>query len=162
MDQKLYELAEHLGFLLKVEGKKIVTAESCTGGWIAQAITDVPGSSAWFDRGFVTYSNASKKQMLGVKQETLDKYGAVSEETVKEMVSGALKNSEADIAIAVTGIAGPGGGTEEKPVGLVFVAWQIKSQNCLVVEKYFQGGRHEVRAQTVMLALNGVKDLRKC
>ena len=159
MNHELYALAEQLGHILQTRGMKIVTAESCTGGWIAQTITDVPGSSAWFDRGFVTYSNNAKIQMLGVKKKTIDQYGAVSEETAKEMVSGALKNSEANIGVAVTGIAGPKGGSAEKPVGLVFVAWQIKFQGCKVIKKNFQGNRSEVRRQTVSLSLSGINDL---
>ena len=155
MNNELLGLAEQLGLVLTANGAKIATAESCTGGWIAQAITEVPGSSAWFDRGFVTYSNKAKEQMLGVKQETLEKFGAVSAETVKEMVSGALANSDATFAIAVTGIAGPDGGTSEKPVGTVFIAWQWKNGAAEVVKKQFSGNRHQVRAQTVKIAIEG-------
>ncbi|MGZ4956675.1 MAG: CinA family protein, partial [Methylobacter sp.] len=115
MESELFKLAEQLGRLLKAGGKTLATAESCTGGWIAQAMTEVPGSSAWFDRGFVTYSNAAKVQMLSVSPQTLEQYGAVSAETASEMVAGALAHSDADVAIAVTGIAGPDGGTTEKP-----------------------------------------------
>jgi nicotinamide-nucleotide amidase len=154
MDSELLELAEKLGQLLKAKGEKIATAESCTGGWIAQIITEVAGSSAWFDRGFVTYSNAAKVQMLGVSQETLAKYGAVSAETAKEMVAGALAHSEADIAIAVTGIAGPDGGTPAKPVGTVFIAWAWKNGNYKVEKKQFSGNRHRIREQTVKIAID--------
>jgi nicotinamide-nucleotide amidase len=157
MDNELFELAQQLGRLLKSEGKKIATAESCTGGWIAQIITEVSGSSAWFDRGFVTYSNAAKMQMLGVKPETLEKYGAVSAQTATEMVIGALAHSDADCAIAVTGIAGPDGGTAEKPVGTVFIAWVNKNQDVNVVQKKLTGNRHQIRRQTVKIALEGVK-----
>jgi len=153
MDKQLFELAEQLGRWLKASEKKIATAESCTGGWIAELITEVPGSSAWFDRGFVTYSNPAKVQMLGVKKETLDRYGAVSAEVVKEMAEGALSNSEADGVCAVTGIAGPDGGTAEKPVGTVFIAWQWKHQSCRIIRKQFQGDRHEIRRQTVRVAI---------
>jgi nicotinamide-nucleotide amidase len=156
MDNELFELAQQLGQLLKSKEKKIATAESCTGGWIAQIITEVSGSSAWFDRGFVTYSNAAKMQMLGVKSETLDKFGAVSTQTATEMADGALAHSDADCAIAVTGIAGPDGGTAEKPVGTVFIAWAYKNQNIKVVQKKFMGNRHQIRRQTVKIALQGV------
>jgi nicotinamide-nucleotide amidase len=157
MDNELLELAQQLGLLLKSKEKKIATAESCTGGWIAQAITEVPGSSAWFDRGFVTYSNAAKMQMLGVKPETLEKYGAVSAQTATEMVIGVLTYSDADCAIAVTGIAGPDGGTAEKPVGTVFIAWAYKNQDVKVVQKKLTGDRHQIRKQTVQIALGGVE-----
>jgi nicotinamide-nucleotide amidase len=153
MDNELFELAQQLGRLLKSKGEKIATAESCTGGWIAQIITEVPGSSAWFDRGFVTYSNAAKMQMLGVKPETLEKYGAVSAQTATEMVIGVLAHSEADCAIAVTGIAGPDGGTAEKPVGTVFIAWVNKNQEVEVARKKLTGNRHQIRRQTVKIAL---------
>ncbi len=149
MDNELFELAQQLGRLLKSKEKKIATAESCTGGWIAQIITEVSGSSAWFDRGFVTYSNAAKMEMLGVKSETLDNFGAVSAQTATEMVTGALAHSDADCAIAVTGIAGPDGGSAEKPVGTVFIAWAYKNQDIKVVQKKLMGSRHEIRRQTV-------------
>jgi nicotinamide-nucleotide amidase len=156
MDNELIELAQQLGSLLKPKAKKIATAESCTGGWIAQVITEIPGSSAWFDRGFVTYSNAAKVQMLAVSPETLEQYGAVSVQTATAMALGALAHSDADCAIAVTGIAGPGGGTAEKPVGTVFIAWAYKNQALKVVQKQFVGNRHEIRKQTVRIALTGV------
>ena len=129
MDNEIIELARQLGKVLKEQGMKIATAESCTGGGIAQAITEIPGSSAWFDRGFVTYSNAAKLQMLQVKQSTLDEFGAVSEQVAIEMVEGALMNSNADLAVSVTGIAGPDGGTNIKPVGTIYIAWQYKGQD---------------------------------
>jgi nicotinamide-nucleotide amidase len=157
MDNELFELAQQLGQLLNSKGKKIATAESCTGGWIAQMITEVSGSSAWFDRGFVTYSNAAKMQMLGVKPETLEKYGAVSAQTATEMVNGALAHSDADCAISVTGIAGPDGGTEQKPVGTVFIAWAYKNQDVKVVQKKLTGNRHQIRRQTVKIALEGME-----
>lgn len=153
MDNELFELAQQLGWLLKSKEKKIATAESCTGGWLAQIITEVPGSSAWFDRGFVTYSNAAKIQVLGVNPETLAKYGAVSAQTATEMVNGVLAHSDADCAIAVTGIAGPDGGTAEKPVGTVFIAWAYKSRDVKVAQKKLTGNRHQVRRQTVKIAL---------
>jgi len=157
MDNELFEIAQQLGQLLKSKEKKIATAESCTGGWIAQTITEVSGSSAWFDRGFVTYSNAAKMQMLGVNSETLDKFGAVSAQTATEMANGALAHSDADCTIAVTGIAGPDGGTVDKPVGTVFIAWAYKNEGVKVVQKELTGNRREIRWQTVKIALEGLK-----
>ena len=157
MDNELFELARQLGQLLKLKGKKIATAESCTGGWIAQIITEVPGSSTWFDRGFVTYSNAAKMQMLGVTPETIDKFGAVSVQTATAMANGALANSDADCAIAVTGIAGPDGGSAEKPVGTVLIAWAYKNRDIKVVQKKLTGNRHQIRRQSVKIALEGVE-----
>ena len=156
MDTELFELAEQLGRLLKAKGNTIATAESCTGGWIAQTITDVPGSSAWFDRGFVTYSNAAKVQMLAVSPQTLEKHGAVSAETATEMVTGALAHSDADVAVAITGIAGPDGGTDGKPVGTVFIAWAHKNGTSKVARKQLSGNRRQIRAQTVKSALEGM------
>jgi nicotinamide-nucleotide amidase len=156
MESELFELAEQLGRLLKASGKTIATAESCTGGWIAQTITEVPGSSAWFDRGFVTYSNAAKVQMLGVNPQTLEKHGAVSVETATEMAAGALEYSDADVAVAVTGIAGPDGGTPDKPVGTVFIAWAHKNGATKVVRKQFIGNRRKIRAETVKSAVEGL------
>ncbi len=153
MDKELIALAEQLGRLLVTEGKKIATAESCTGGWIAQAITAISGSSAWFDRGFVTYSNEAKIQMLDVKHTTLEQHGAVSAETVKEMVTGALRHSLADCTIAVSGIAGPEGGSEHKPVGTVFLAWCRKGKQPVVGKYLFSGDRHSIRSQAVKCAL---------
>ena len=153
MDQKIFQLAQELGTFLAKKNWKIATAESCTGGAIAQAITDVPGSSNWFDRGFVTYSNQSKIQMLQVKQETLDGYGAVSKEVVIEMSEGALINSDADLAVAVTGIAGPDGGTEAKPMGTVFIAVKQININENYLKQIFLGNRMQIRQQTVQNAL---------
>lgn len=155
MDKELIQLAEQLGKVLTAREVKIATAESCTGGAIAQLLTEVPGSSAWFDRGFVTYSNAAKVQMLGVKAETLEKYGAVSAETACEMVNGALAYSDAGCAVAVTGIAGPGGGTLRTPVGTVFIAWKNIGEEPVLAQKQFSGDRHQIRAQTVKIAIEG-------
>ncbi len=155
MDGELMALAERLGCFLTAQGKTVATAESCTGGWIAQIITEIPGSSAWFERGFVTYSNLAKIEMLGVDPQTIGRYGAVSEETVTEMVAGALAHSDADCAIAVTGVAGPEGGTAEKPVGTVFIAWKNKGDGPLVIKRQFSGDRHQIRAQSVKIALEG-------
>jgi nicotinamide-nucleotide amidase len=153
MDNELLILAEQLGLRLKAGGKMLAVAESCTGGGIAQIITEIAGSSAWFDRGFVTYSNQSKVQMLDVKPATIETFGAVSEQTALEMVVGALKHSTADCACAVTGIAGPDGGSLEKPVGTVFIARCYKQQAAEVVRKYYVGSRHQIRTQTVKTAL---------
>lgn len=152
-------LAAQVGGALKAHGLKLVTAESCTGGGIACAITDVAGSSAWFERGFVTYSNLAKQQMLGVSEATLDRYGAVSEATVREMVDGALRHSAAQVALAVSGIAGPDGGTPEKPVGTVWFAWGIRNGAIHAQRHRIDGNRAEVRARSVHLALQGVLDL---
>jgi nicotinamide-nucleotide amidase len=152
-------LAAQLGGLLKSHGLMLATAESCTGGGVAQAITDVAGSSAWFERGFVTYSNLSKQQMLGVSEATLVQYGAVSEATVREMVAGALTHSAAQVALAVSGIAGPDGGTPDKPVGTVWFAWGLKHAVISTQRHQFSGNRAQVRAQAVRIALQGVIDL---
>ena len=153
MPNDLLSLADQLGQHLSKRAHKLALAESCTGGWIAQSVTEIAGSSAWFDRGFVTYSNAAKIAMLGVNDATLEAHGAVSSQTASEMVAGALRHSDADIVLAVTGIAGPGGGTEEKPVGLVFIAWQRRGEACHCIEQHFEGDRHAVRRQTVQKAL---------
>ncbi len=152
-------LAAQLGGLLKSHGLMLSTAESCTGGGVAQAVTSVAGSSAWFERGFVTYSNLSKQQMLGVAEATIMQYGAVSEATVREMVSGALAHSAAQVALAVSGIAGPDGGTPDKPVGTVWFAWGLKNSAILAQCHQFPGNRAEVRVHAVHTALQGVIDL---
>jgi nicotinamide-nucleotide amidase len=152
-------LAAQVGALLKSHGLMLVTAESCTGGGVAQAITEVAGSSAWFERGFVTYSNLSKQQMLGVSADTLKQHGAVSELTVREMVAGALQHSAAQVALAVSGIAGPDGGTADKPVGTVWFAWGMKNREIRAQRHQLAGNRAEVRAQSVLIALQGVADL---
>lgn len=156
MHDACYLLAEMLGARLKSLNLRLVLAESCTGGGIAQAVTEVPGSSNWFDRGFVTYSNAAKVEMLGVRQATLDSHGAVSAETAREMAAGALEHSHADLALAVTGIAGPDGGSEEKPVGVVFIAWRQRGQNGDWLKKQFSGDRQAVRRQVVLFCLQQV------
>jgi len=152
-------LAAQIGTLLKSHGMMLATAESCTGGGVAQAITEVAGSSAWFERGFVTYSNLSKQQMLGVRETTLRQHGAVSEMTVREMVAGALANSAAQVALAVSGIAGPDGGTAEKPVGTVWFAWGVKNGETRAQRYRLDGNRTEVRSQAVRIALQGIADL---
>lgn len=152
-------LAAQVGAALKAHGLKLATAESCTGGGVAQAVTGVAGSSAWFERGFVTYSNTSKQQMLDVREATLGQYGAVSEATVREMVAGALQHSEAQVALAVSGIAGPDGGTPDKPVGTVWFAWGFKNGVTFARVHHLNGDRAEVRAQSVRIALQGALDL---
>ncbi len=146
---------------LKQSGMRICCAESCTGGMIAAAITDIAGSSAVFSRGFVTYSNQAKINMLGVKPETLNLYGAVSEQTVSEMASGAITASEdeADFAVAVSGIAGPDGGTVEKPVGLVYICVLKKGEVGQVTRCVFDGDRQSIRTQTVENALKTIRSL---
>ena len=156
MDDNIFELTRQIGENLKAKGLKLATAESCTGGGIAQTLTEVPGSSVWFDRGFVTYSNRSKVDMLGVDPQTLAQYGAVSAEVAQQMAAGAIAKSEAELAIAVTGIAGPGGGSLEKPVGTVYVAWQNKYQPAIVDKFQLSGNRHQIRAQTIQKALEGL------
>ena len=148
-------IAQELGKTCSALGIKIVTAESCTGGLIAGTLTDVPGASAWFDRGFVTYSNEAKKAMLGVREETLTEFGAVSKETAEEMALGAVAHSGAGAAVSVTGIAGPGGGTPEKPVGTVcfgFAESVTGFPRCTTVVKHFDGDRASVRKQSVAFA----------
>ena len=132
------------------------TAESCTGGGIAQALTTVAGSSVWFDRSYVTYSNTAKRQMLGVSEATLASHGAVSEATAQEMVAGVLCRSSADIAVAVTGIAGPGGGSVDKPVGTVVFAWGLAGKKPDIETCHFEGDRADVRAQSVTHAIDGL------
>lgn len=162
MDKELFVLAQRVGQFLMAQGKTIALAESCTGGLIASTLTDVAGSSAWFDRGFVTYSNQAKMDMLDVDPNILRQYGAVSTETAAQMVSGVLAHTAADCAVAITGIAGPDGGTLEKPVGTVFIAWQWRNQNPVIIKKLFGGNRQDVRRQSVKTALEGVFDYSKC
>jgi len=150
-------LARELGRHLQHRGYTLATAESCTGGWVAQAVTSIAGSSAWFERGFVTYSNAAKQEMLGVKAETLARFGAVSAEAAIEMAKGALIHSQSDIiSVAVTGIAGPEGGSEDKPVGTVWFAWAGGDCPPVAVCEHFEGDRVAVRRQAVETALRGL------
>jgi nicotinamide-nucleotide amidase len=151
-------LAQQVGAALKGHGMTLVTAESCTGGGVAQAVTMISGSSAWFDRGFVTYSNTAKEEMLGVSPDTLEQHGAVSEQTVREMVDGALQYSSGQVALSVSGIAGPTGGTPEKPVGMVWFAWGTKNGVQAVCHN-LPGDRDAVRAKSVQIALQGVLNL---
>lgn len=158
-DVALYALAERVGRALEAKELMLVTAESCTGGWIAEAVTMVPGSSRWFERGFVTYTYVSKREMLGVQAATLEQHGAVSEHTVAEMAQGALAASHAQIAVAVSGSAGPGGGTPGKPVGTVCIAWRAKDGAARCETRHFSGDREMVRKQSVMRALHGILEL---
>ncbi|WP_266182771.1 CinA family protein [Dyella humicola] len=155
-DADLLALAEQVAVRVQQQRLMLVTAESCTGGWIAKALTDLPGSSAWFDTGVVTYSYGAKETLLGVNPRTLELTGAVSEETVLEMVSGALARFGAGMAVAVTGIAGPSGGTVEKPVGMVWIGWKRRGGYAYAKLFRFDGDREAVRRQTVAAALNGV------
>ncbi|EGU37266.1 hypothetical protein VII00023_12481 [Vibrio ichthyoenteri ATCC 700023] len=154
-------LSLELGRLLAEHQQILATAESCTGGGIATAVTDIAGSSAWFDRAFVTYSNEAKMEMLAVRAESLQRHGAVSETVVQEMVAGALEQSNASIAISVSGIAGPGGGSENKPVGTVCFAWADVNGWLLVKTVHFSGDRDSVRFQAIEYALKTVCDYLK-
>lgn len=149
----MHSLVEELSLLLSEKNLRLVTAESCTGGMIAAAMTDRSGSSSVFERGYVTYSNEAKIEELGVKSETIETYGAVSEQTAAEMAQGALKNSHADVALSVTGIAGPNGGTEEKPVGLVYIGVAFQNRPPVVIKNNFDGDRTSIRQATVEKAL---------
>lgn len=152
-------LARELGEALAAAGRVASVAESCTGGGVAEAITRIPGCSAWFDRGFVTYSNDAKREVLDVPQATLDMHGAVSEETAQAMLRGALARSGAHLATAVTGIAGPDGGSAEKPVGLVWFAWGSRDAKPVTESRRFGGDRDGVRMQAVAYALRGLLEL---
>jgi len=160
-EHELDDIAQLLANKAIQSGTVLATAESCTGGWVAKVLTDISGSSAWFDRGFVTYSNQAKNEMLGVSLTTLDSIGAVSQETVEAMAQGALQNSNANLSVAISGIAGPGGGTKEKPVGLVWFAWATskstdRTQTKVFSEsQQFNGDRIAVRCQAVGHALQG-------
>lgn len=154
----LHELSVAIGARLKVHGQWITCAESCTGGGIAKAITDIAGSSAYFDRGFVTYSNAAKHDLLGVASATLEAHGAVSEEVVREMAQGALHAANADLALAVSGIAGPDGGSVEKPVGTVWFGFAGRSGKVLARKVRFDGDRNAVREQTIAYSLQTALD----
>jgi nicotinamide-nucleotide amidase len=158
-DAGLQSLAESVGARMRAVRQTLVTAESCTGGWIAKTVTDLAGSSEWFDCGIVAYSYEAKQALLSVNPRTLEAHGAVSRETVIEMVSGALVHSGAGVAIAVTGIAGPGGGTPDKPVGTVWIGWKRRGGYPRAEVFQFDGDREAVRRQTVAAALAGVDRL---
>jgi nicotinamide-nucleotide amidase len=158
-DAALHRLAEDVAQLLIQRGQLLIAAESCTGGWIAKTLTDIPGSSAWFEAGVVAYSYEAKEALLGVNPNTLERTGAVSQETVVEMVSGALARYGATIAVAVTGIAGPTGATPGKPVGTVWVGWKRRGGYAKAELFHFDGDREAVRRQTVAAALQGIQKI---
>lgn len=153
---ELFRLAERLGVQLLARSRWVAVAESCTGGWVAKCLTDVPGSSQWFDRGFVTYSNESKLEMLGVPGETLAVHGAVSEPTVAAMAAGVLAHSRADLALAISGIAGPGGAVPGKPVGTVCFAWAGRQGEARIETRRFAGDREQVRRASVIHGITGL------
>lgn len=157
VEDSLLTLAERLGAAALARGAMIATAESCTGGLVAGAITAIPGSSAWFERGFVTYSNRAKEQQLGIDASTIARHGAVSEETAKAMAQGAVRDASAQWAVAVTGIAGPDGGSSEKPVGTVWFAW-AGPDHLQAQRRQFDGDRKAVREASVRVALEGLID----
>jgi nicotinamide-nucleotide amidase len=159
--KKLERISSELGELLKLKDYTFTCAESCTGGWVGHALTSIPGSSEWFGSSFVTYSYEAKTQILGVSSQDLDSFGAVSEEIVEQMVSGALDKSGADVGVAISGIAGPDGGTDTKPVGTVCFAWKINGQEIITSAEHFSGDRNEVRYSSVERALMGTIELIK-
>ncbi len=158
-DTQLVSLAQVLGTRLLAHGWTLALAESCTGGWVAQVATSIPGSSRWFERGFITYSNAAKTDMLGVPPDTLQRFGAVSEETATAMARGALRHSQAQISAAITGVAGPDGGTGDKPVGTVWFSWALSAGQTHSAIHHFHGDREAVRRQSVETALQGLIEL---
>ncbi|WP_313953159.1 CinA family protein [Accumulibacter sp.] len=160
--QSLEALAAEVGHLLLANGERLATAESCTGGWVGQCLTAIAGSSGWFDCGFVTYSNTAKIEILGVGADTLSAQGAVSEATAGAMALGALRRSRADWAVAITGIAGPAGGSPGRPVGTVCFAWAGPEGRLETDSQHFQGDREAVRAQSVAYALAGVLQRASC
>ena len=157
-DSVVHQLAVRVGNALRDTRLMLTTAESCTGGMVATAITDISGSSGWFERGFVTYSNQAKTEMIGVPAELIDKHGAVSEPVARAMAEGALRNSRAQVSLAITGIAGPGGGTETKPVGMVSFAWSNRLSTS-VETHVFKGDREQIRVQAATHALRGLLEL---
>ncbi len=152
-------LAQRLAEVLLLDGGKLVTAESCTGGGISFELTNIPGSSQWFERGFVTYSNDAKRELLAVPDEILEQYGAVSEQTATAMAQGAIANSHADISVAVTGIAGPDGGNKDKPVGTVCFGWSSRGGDTITTNIVFEGDRQQVRQKSVLMAIQGLLDI---
>jgi nicotinamide-nucleotide amidase len=152
----LESIAQKIGSELKARNLMFATAESCTGGWVGQVVTSVPGSSHWYECGFITYTNNSKRELLGVSTDVLARFGAVSEQTARAMAEGALERSRAQVSLAITGIAGPGGGTEEKPVGTVCFAWAGENRETVTRRLQFDGDRQAIRQQAVAEALNGM------
>ncbi len=161
-EQELRDLAEQLGLCLTTKGLKLASAESCTGGWLAKIITDIPGSSAWFTGSVVSYSNEAKKSLLGVSESTLNEFGAVSGETVLEMSDGLFSHTDADVVVSVSGIAGPDGGSEDKPVGLVWLSWGKRDKTVFANPFNFAGDREAVRKHSIKQALNCLLDLLVC
>lgn len=159
---ELKDLAEQLGMCMTAKGLKLASAESCTGGWLAKIITDIPGSSAWFTGSVVCYSNESKHSLLGVDENTLSEFGAVSGETVLELSDGLFSHTDADIAVSVSGIAGPDGGSDDKPVGLVWLSWGKRDKSVHAKPYNFDGDREDVRKQSIKQALNNLLDLLVC
>jgi nicotinamide-nucleotide amidase len=158
MDTELERLSFLIGEALLARKLMLACAESCTGGWVAEAVTATAGSSSWFERGFVTYSNAAKQELLGVKADTLRQHGAVSETVVAEMAAGALRRSHAQVALAISGVAGPTGGSPDKPVGTVCFAWVLRGEAPTAETRCFAGDRETVRRQSVVHALQGLLD----
>jgi len=154
-------LVERLAEVMLLNRYTLATAESCTGGGIAHMVTCLPGSSRWFERGFITYSNESKQELLAVSADTLSRFGAVSEECAAAMAAGAILNSHADLAVSVTGIAGPDGGSADKPTGTVCFGWGQRGESILTAVHVFDGDRAQVRRQSVLMAIQGLLDLLK-
>ena len=161
-EQELRRLAEKLGECLVTKGLKLASAESCTGGWLAKIITDIPGSSLWFSGSVVCYSNEFKHSLLDVNEDTLFEYGAVSGETVLELSTGLLSHTEADVVVSFTGIAGPGGGSDEKPVGLVWLSWGKRERPIFSDSYHFDGDRENVRKLSLQQALVNLQQLLNC
>ena len=161
-EQELRDLAEELGACMKAKGVKLASAESCTGGWLAKIITDIPGSSQWFTGSVVCYSNESKVSLLGVDANSLEEFGAVSGETVMEMADGLFSHTDADVVVGVSGIAGPDGGSDDKPVGLVWLSWGKRDKSVYAKPFNFDGDREAVRKQSIAKALNNLLDLLVC
>lgn len=159
MQAQITDLMQRVGDVLTAHDLMLVTAESCTGGKVASVITDVPGCSKWYERGYVTYSNAAKMQCLGVPESILQRHGAVSEATVNAMASGALVHSAAQVSVAITGVAGPGGGTLEKPVGTVYFGWAREGHIPVTAHKLFTGDRQRIRTAACIFALEGLLSL---
>jgi nicotinamide-nucleotide amidase len=158
-DEELHQLAIELGEKLLARGWMLATAESCTGGWVGQLVTALPGSSHWYERGFITYANAAKIEMLGVPETVIATHGAVSEETASAMATGALTHSHAQASLAISGIAGPGGGTPQKPVGLVCYGWALADGTLMSSTCRLDGDRDEIRSRAVAAALRGLLEL---
>lgn len=161
-EKQMRELAEKLGECMSEKSLMLASAESCTGGWLAKIITDIPGSSAWFAGSVVSYSNGVKNSILDVKPTTLKDFGAVSGETVMAMSEGLFAHTNADLVVSISGIAGPGGGSEDKPVGLVWMNWGRREESMFARSYHFEGEREDVRKQAVAQALNNLLDCLDC